>query len=227
MSERVQLSPQGAQVLAGYCLLPPADQEALSLIISKLATQPIQPIQLFPNYGTFYPASITPPPSASTPSGGWADRSALETVKAAPAPKQEEKQVEEKKVEDQDQDNSTHSIQVCDTDGCECEYNFTESEKRTGETLYPLDLTRLYLFALKREAGDTRETTRKLWNEIAFSARRDNEMHDHLVIPPSRPHTADLKCKDHKAAVKAFLNLKKDGFKVNWGYDKSNRSNDE
>lgn len=229
MSERVQLSPQGAQVLAGYCLLPPADQEALYSIISKLATQPIQPIQLFPNYGTFYPASVTPPPSASTPSGGWADRSALETVKAAPVPKQEENKVEEKQVEDQEQeeDNSADFIQVCETPGCPCKYQLTDSEKETGEPHYPPDLTRLYLFALKRNPGYTREDTKKLWNEIAFSARRDNEMHDHLVIPKSRPYTAELKCKNHKAAVKAFLNLKKDGFEVNWGYDKSNRSNDE
>jgi len=218
MSERIQLTPQGASVLAGFALLTPQEQDAVYSLLSKPASnQTTQPTHLFPNYAAFYAPSTTPPPSnpipaptAVKPSNAWADRATLNTVKAAPVEKKKEEETPMPPLE-----RVETVVPVCENDECDCAYSLTDTEITNGKPQREIDERALYLFALPREKG---ESNKSVWDKIAFIARQDNVFHDHLVIPQDKPFTAKMICRDHQAACKAFDNLRAKGYKVNWCY---------
>lgn len=250
-----QLSPKAATLVANFLALPPADQTIVFNMLSK-HQPPAAMFNPYPSiFATSSPPS--PPPSTTTyrtsvpfvtslplerekERSVWADSEVVEkVVKEAPVVtpmsikrngKREKKAI--RKEEFQPEPITDNCVQVCDQEGCPCRY-------KTKKTIdYTPDLVEngIYIFLgqqhqeISRKEGESAEDRSHRVSSILYSriakALPFEISKGQLYVKKNR-RGADLTLDTHEDAVKAYVHLRNQGFKVNWMRARQRRSSDD
>jgi hypothetical protein len=235
-----QLTPNAANIVAGYFTLTTEEQSSVFSIISKTFQHSPPPMFSAHPFPLFSPISPQPVPSPHS-MNVWKTQDTTNTntnsnTNTTFGEVREEEEGEKNKtkreVREKKRPNhhntqkaeyalepiSDYCIQVCEKeDGCACRYKATAREQR-NDFVPEFNLNGLYVFNLRRDQGYIYLTER-----AGLKQRNDDER----IRVFGKKGVAYITLENHEQAVEAYKNLRMNGVKVNWQKERNQKREEE
>jgi hypothetical protein len=237
-----QLTPNAANIVAGYFTLTTEEQSSVFGIISKTfqysPSPPPHAVFSTPHpFPLFSPISPQPVPSPHS-MNVWKTQDTTNTnnnfgeLREVREEEEGEKNKTKGEVREKKRPNhhntqkaeyalepiSDYCIQVCEKeDGCACRYKATAREQR-NDFVPAFNLNGLYVFNLRRDQGYIYLTER-----AGLKQRNDDER----IRVFGKKGVAYITLESHEQAVEAYKNLRMNGVKVNWQKERNQKREEE
>lgn len=212
-----QLTPNAANIVAGYFTLNIEEQASIFGIISKTFQYSPPPPHPFPLF-----SPIPFPPTVNV----WKNQDTTCEEEVREEKKEEVKNVRDKKRQNHNTKTTEYAlepitdycIQVCEKeDGCACRYKANSREQR-NDVIPELNLNGIYVFGLRRDQG---------YIYITERAGLKRQVDDNRVRLFGKQGVAYVTLESHEQAVEAYKNLRMNGVRVNWQKKDRNQKREE